>query len=47
MNLLWIAAITAFVLVEKLLPATLRASNLSGWAMIVVGVGYLIWGLVN
>jgi len=45
MNLLWIAAITAFVLVEKLLPATLRASQLSGWAMIVAGVGYLAWGL--
>jgi predicted metal-binding membrane protein len=47
MNLLWIAAITAFVLVEKLLPATLRASSLSGWVMILVGVGYLAWGLVN
>jgi predicted metal-binding membrane protein len=44
MNLLWIAAITAFVLVEKLLPATLRASRLSGWAMIVLGAGYLAWG---
>lgn len=47
MNLLWIAAITAFVLVEKLLPAGLRASRLSGWAMIVTGIGYLAWGLVN
>ncbi len=47
MNLLWIAAITVFVLVEKLLPATLRASSLSGWVMLLVGVGYLAWGLVN
>lgn len=41
----WFAAIIAFVLVEKLLPASLRASRLSGWAMIVAGVGYLAWGL--
>jgi len=47
MNLVWIAAITAFVLIEKLLPATLRASRLSGWVMIVAGVGYLAWGLVT
>ena len=47
MNLVWIAAITAFVLLEKLLPATLRASRLSGWAMIVAGVSYLAWGLSN
>ena len=47
MNLLWIAAIMVFVLVEKLLPDTLRASSLSGWVMILVGVGYLAWGLVN
>jgi predicted metal-binding membrane protein len=47
MNLLWIAAITAFVLVEKLLPATLRASRMGGWGMIVAGAGYLTWGFVN
>ena len=47
MNLVWIAAITAFVLIEKLLPTGLRSSRLSGWAMIVTGVGYLAWGLVN
>jgi len=46
MNLVWIAAITAFVLIEKLLPATLRASRLSGWVMIVAGVGYLAWGFL-
>lgn len=47
MNLVWIAAITAFVLIEKLLPATLRISRLSGWVMIVAGVGYLAWGFVT
>jgi predicted metal-binding membrane protein len=47
MNLLWIAAITAFVLVEKLLPGTLRASRIGGWGMIVAGAGYLAWGFVD
>lgn len=47
MNLLWIAAITAFVLVEKLLPARLRASRMAGWGMIAAGAGYLTWGFVN
>lgn len=47
MNLVWVAAITAFVLIEKLLPATLRASRLGGWVMIAAGVGYLAWGFVT
>jgi len=47
MNLLWIAAIMGFVLIEKLLPATLRASRLGGWAMISAGVGYLAWGFAR
>ena len=47
MNLVWIAAIMAFVLIEKLLPAMLRVSRLSGWVMIVAGVGYLAWGFVT
>jgi predicted metal-binding membrane protein len=47
MNLLWIAAITAFVLLEKLLPARVRASRMSGWGMIVAGAGYLTWGFVR
>jgi predicted metal-binding membrane protein len=34
MNLVWIAAITAYVLLEKLLPMRLRAANVSGWLMI-------------
>ena len=36
MNLLWIAAITAFVLTEKLLPAA-RASRWAAGAMILAG----------
>lgn len=34
MNLVWIAAITAYVLLEKLLPMRLRTANVSGWLMI-------------
>lgn len=41
MNLLWIAAITGFVLLEKLLPASLRVARLSGWLMMFTGVLYL------
>ena len=38
MNLLWIAAITAFVLAEKLLPVGTRAaSRWTGAAMIAAG----------
>jgi predicted metal-binding membrane protein len=37
MNLLWIAAITAFVLAEKLLPAGRGTARWSGFAMIVAG----------
>jgi predicted metal-binding membrane protein len=37
MNLLWIAAITVFVLAEKLLPAGRGTARWSGFAMIVAG----------
>jgi predicted metal-binding membrane protein len=37
MNLLWIAAITAFVLVEKLLPAGPVTARLSGIVMLAAG----------
>lgn len=39
MNLLWIAAITLFVLAEKLLPWGRRAARWSGVAMIAAGLG--------
>ena len=38
MNLIWIAAITAYVLLEKLLPIRLRTANVSGWLMIGTAV---------
>ncbi len=41
MNLLRIAAVTGFVLLEKLLPASLRVARFSGWLMMFTGVLYL------
>lgn len=41
MNLLWIALIAGFVLVEKLIPHGRMAGRLSGGAMILVGLGLL------
>jgi predicted metal-binding membrane protein len=42
MNLLWVAAIAAFVLVEKLLPVGARVASLAGIAMMGVGVALFI-----
>ncbi len=42
MNLLWIAAISGFVILEKLLPAKLRLSRLAAALMIGVGTLYLV-----
>jgi predicted metal-binding membrane protein len=41
MNLLWILAITLFVLAEKLLPPALHGTRLSGVTMILVGTAFL------
>ena len=41
MNLLWIAAITVFVLMEKLFPPRLQTARTSGLLMIVAGAVYL------
>lgn len=38
MNLLWIAAITVFVLFEKVLPFGESGGRLAGWLMIVAGI---------
>jgi predicted metal-binding membrane protein len=38
MNLLWVAAIAAFVLLEKIGPAGVRVARLAGVAMIAIGV---------
>jgi len=40
MNLVWIAAITGYVLLEKLLPPQLRTAKVSGWLMIGSAVLY-------
>ena len=39
MNLLWIAAITSFVLAEKVLRVGARGGRLAGWGMIAAGAG--------
>jgi len=44
MNLLWVALIAAFVLVEKLLPGTRTVSLASGAALIATGLYVLING---
>ena len=42
MNLLWVAAITAFVLLEKLLPVGARSGRLAGVALVALG-GFMLW----
>jgi predicted metal-binding membrane protein len=41
MSLLWIGAITAFVLVEKLVPYGTQAGRLSGLALLLAGAWVL------
>lgn len=41
MNLIWILAISLFVLAEKLLPANIVTSRITGISMILAGVIYL------
>jgi predicted metal-binding membrane protein len=38
MNLVWVAALTAFVLVEKIGPAGARVARVAGAMMIVLGL---------
>lgn len=42
MNLIWILAISLFVLAEKLLPTRLASSGITGFAMIFAGIIYLL-----
>jgi predicted metal-binding membrane protein len=42
MNLLWIAALSIFVLLEKILPGAGNSRRITGTAMIVVGIVVLI-----
>ena len=44
MNLIWIAAIAGFVLLEKLLPPSLRTVPLTGSLMVVSGFGFFLIG---
>lgn len=44
MNLLWVAAITLFVLLEKLAPRGDRWSHLAGIALMAAGAGVAIFG---
>lgn len=43
MNLLWVAAITVFVLLEKVAPFGRYAPKISGAIMIVFAAGFLVW----
>lgn len=45
MNLAWVAAITAFVLIEKLLPAGRAISWVAGFGLMFWGVATLRWSL--
>jgi predicted metal-binding membrane protein len=41
MNVLWIAALAAFVLIEKILPGGRLVSHLAGIAAVVAGIGLI------
>jgi predicted metal-binding membrane protein len=44
MNLIWVAAIALFVLLEKALPLGDRGGRVAGWAMIAAGaVAFTVW----
>jgi predicted metal-binding membrane protein len=45
MNLVWIAAIAAFVLIEKLLPPGKLAERITGSAMILAAAAFMLKGL--
>ena len=42
MNLVWIAGLAIFVLIEKVAPAGNRVARSAGVVMIVIGVGVLV-----
>jgi predicted metal-binding membrane protein len=44
MNLLWVAAIAGFVLIEKLLPAGLQAGRIGGVLLCLMGVVVIVRG---
>ena len=44
MNLVWVAAIAAFVLIEKVVPGGQRVSRVAGGLFVLAGAILLIWG---
>jgi predicted metal-binding membrane protein len=42
MNLVWVAALTVFVLVEKIGPASILMSRVAGAAMLVFGLAFVV-----
>ena len=42
MNLIWVAALTVFVLVEKIGPAGALVARLAGALMVVVGILFVV-----
>ena len=45
MNIVWIAIITVFVLLEKIVPLGDQGGRIMGVIMILFGLGYLLRGL--
>jgi len=41
MNLLWVAALTGFVLLEKIGPAGVIVSRVAGAAVVVIGILFI------
>jgi predicted metal-binding membrane protein len=41
MNILWVAGLTIFILLEKVLPGGRFLTHLAGIAMLVAGIGML------
>jgi predicted metal-binding membrane protein len=46
MNLLWVAAIAAFVLIEKVVPAGQWVSRAAGFMLTIAGVWLIVGALV-
>jgi predicted metal-binding membrane protein len=44
MNLLWVAAMTAFILIEKVLPHGQLVGRLAGGLLVLAGLGFMVRG---
>ena len=47
MNLLWMALITAFVLIEKVIPRGDLLGRVGGIGMVVWGIGIIVMAMVK